>query len=515
LHVSAFYILPIPAIHLSDYLDNIFQISIVIFAALISYKVFSYEDSEAKKFFKNFNKTLASRNTTPKQKQGKLTHSTLTKEARLCVKLAWDDNIKVNEDDMNQKYITCELMESALILKLMGDSDKRKCVKLLAENIKLDLGSIPLNSKQVSIPLSKANLTFKLLSPFRREKVTVSLAEASIGKDLMPASEYVLYISSNDRKTTVSLTTSTLSCVSKYTKIDHLEVPLKCYATKTVSGNQGGVYCQLDHVISLSDEMSQKLITAWINETIEALKVPYSQVAIRASHCENGNNIHNFEIVGDTEIFKGKYNKNSKIRMTRQFIELRYTIEIQAGGVFTIECQNTHLIVKYENQVILSVPAAAKFTTVKLMARTTETTKIRYDHQIHDIKIGSNPASIKLVRDSQGQYKCVIHGKTEGYPYLSVTCGIETQITCVQEFSEDTTFEFEQNHLKVQYKDEDWVTLNVPYESDETHKLHLIPIKRECYSSYLYLPYSETLQSRDVFEEAGEAFGQVALSMPK
>ena len=65
LNVSAFYSLPIPAIELADYLENIFQISLVIFAALISYKILIQEDSEAKKFFKKFNKVF--KNDTPFQ----------------------------------------------------------------------------------------------------------------------------------------------------------------------------------------------------------------------------------------------------------------------------------------------------------------------------------------------------------------------------------------------------------------------------------------------------------------
>ena len=58
LNVAAFYILPIPAIELVDHLENIFQISLVIFAALISYKILIQEDSEAKKFFKKFHKVF-------------------------------------------------------------------------------------------------------------------------------------------------------------------------------------------------------------------------------------------------------------------------------------------------------------------------------------------------------------------------------------------------------------------------------------------------------------------------
>ena len=227
LHVSSFYILPIPAIQLTDYLDNIFQISIVIFAALISYKVFSHEDSEAKKFFKKFNETVASRNTKPIQKQGNLTKSVLTKESRLCVKLTWNnEDVKVIEAEMNRKNITVTLKETALILQLRGHKGTKKYIKLLAEDVTLDLGSTSLNKKQVCLPLSEVKSVFKYLSPFRSEQVTVALTEASIGHKLIPASEYMLQVNSNEGNTAVTMTRNLLSCISDNRNTYCLEIPL-------------------------------------------------------------------------------------------------------------------------------------------------------------------------------------------------------------------------------------------------------------------------------------------------
>ncbi len=55
LQIAAFYLLPFPSIRIVDYLDNIFQISLVIFGGLITYKVISGQDSDIKKFLKQFN----------------------------------------------------------------------------------------------------------------------------------------------------------------------------------------------------------------------------------------------------------------------------------------------------------------------------------------------------------------------------------------------------------------------------------------------------------------------------
>ena len=520
LHVLSFYILPIPAIQLTDYLDNIFQISIVIFAALISYKVFSHEDSEAKKFFKKFNETFASRNTKPSQKQELPTHSVLTKESRLCVNLTWNnEDVKVNEAEMNRKNITVKLKETALILQFIGHNNTKKYIKLLAEDVTLNLGSISQNKNQVNFPLSKAKLAFKYLSPFRNEQVTVALTEASIGRELIPASEYMLHIDSKGSNTAVWLITNPLSCISKDINIDCLEIPLQCYSSKTVPSNQGGVYCQLAHVISLSDETTcppQKIISAWIDEKIEQLLVPYSSVTIKVN-CD-GNSKY-FQINGKTEIVKEQLARNAKIRLMKQFVELRYSIKINAGEFeITKSDDNTRLIVKYSGHSLLSVPTSAKFTTVKLVTEARKAT-LRYEYHTEDIEVEHNSVSIKLLQDSKGHHYYSIDGNLPipiaRYPNFKVTCEEGTQITCLQQSSADTTFELTENYLEVQYEDESTVYLNVPYDSDEIYKLELLMVDRDYYSSYLYIPYPETLHSRDIFEKAGEAFGQVVLSMPK
>ena len=519
LHVSSFYILPIPAIQLTDYLDNIFQISIVIFAALISYKVFSHEDSEAKKFFIKFNETFASRNTKPIRKQELPTHSVLTKESRLCVKLKWkNEDVKVIEAKMNRKNITVKLKETALILQLRGHKGTIKYIKLLAEDVILDLGTMSQNKKQVYLPLSQVELVFKYLSPFGSEKVTVALTEASIGHKLIPASEYMLQINSNEGNTAVLLTRNLLSCISDNRNTYRLEIPLQCCSSKTISGNQGGVYCQLAHVISLSDETRdppQKIISAWIDEKIEQLLVPYSSVTIKVN-CD-GNSKY-FQIKGEKDILKKRLERNTKFRLTKQSVELRYSIKKGNDGEFEItkSDDNTCLIVNYRGQNVLSVPKTAKFTTVKLLT-TSKKVKIQYEnYPAEEVKVGHSSA-MKLCQGSGHCYYYSI-GDTEiliaRFPSFKLICKEGTQIS-LQQFSVDTTFELKRNHLDVQYRDENTVRLKVPYNSDKTYKLELVTMDQDHYSSYLYIPYPQTLQSRDVFEIAGEAFGRhVSLSMP-
>ena len=54
IEVAAFYVLPLPAVNLADYLENILQVSIVLVTALITYKIFD-KDSDATIFLKKFN----------------------------------------------------------------------------------------------------------------------------------------------------------------------------------------------------------------------------------------------------------------------------------------------------------------------------------------------------------------------------------------------------------------------------------------------------------------------------
>ncbi len=49
IQIAAFYLLPFPSIRLVDYLDYIFQVSVVIFGGLITYKVKSGQESDKDK----------------------------------------------------------------------------------------------------------------------------------------------------------------------------------------------------------------------------------------------------------------------------------------------------------------------------------------------------------------------------------------------------------------------------------------------------------------------------------
>ena len=261
LNVAAFYILPIPTVKLADYVDNIFQISLVIFAALISYKILSHKDSEAKRFFKKFNNVFQKDPQIPGSKDAQFKHKhdgvsfSEQKEATMWAKFVWN-NVEVSTSKM-KRNLTCPIIDHALIVQINGHNDEKK-FKIPADDVILELGSISAHKTQVRIPLHKTNLTFKLLSSNNTEKVVVPLTEATVGCESISASEYHLHIVLlNKDKPVASLIRNTLSCASEGIMLGHpdadkkLVIPFKCYNTNKQLRSQGGAYCQFDCFVSL------------------------------------------------------------------------------------------------------------------------------------------------------------------------------------------------------------------------------------------------------------------------
>ena len=78
---------------------------------------------------------------------------------------------------------------------------------------------------------------------------------------------------------------------------------------------------------------------------------------------------NNFYDIKLMEIFQYKCALNMEIELKRQFLELRYSISITNYPVqirHSAADQTALLEVVYMNEIVLSVPASAKFTTVKL-----------------------------------------------------------------------------------------------------------------------------------------------------
>ena len=521
LNVSAFYLLPIPTVKLADYVDNIFQISLVIFAALISYKILSHNDSEAKRFFKKFNNVFQKDPQIPGSKDTQFKHKhdgvrfSEQKEATMWAKFVWD-NVKVSKSKM-KRNLTCPIIDHALIVQINGHD--RKKFKIPADDVILELGSISAHKTQIRIPLHKANWTFRLLSSKKGEKVVVPLTEATIGS--ISVSEYDLHIVLlNEDKQVASLIRNTLSCANEGIMLGRpdadkkLVIPFKCYNTNKQLRSQGGVYCQFDCFVSLlnktNDLQTNSMIKAWNDEIIDQLVVPFSCLEINVNESPNGKT---FELGSGKIIFKDSCAENATIELKRQFMQLRYSIRVI--NPFTIRNSTsdevTYLKVEYMNETVLSVPTSRNFTSVSL----TTSNDIYINHRLIQ-NIRENPASIKFKSNRNGDSYEVgdIQFSTQHYPTLDVRAdkgGCE--IICLQQFSVDTTFMLSHGHITVQYEDNGRVEWKVPYLPVGMYKLELICMEQDDHSSYLYIPSSQSTQPQDVFENAGNTFGQIALSM--
>ena len=64
---AAFVIVPLPTISLTEYLQNVIQVFVVVFATLVSYKIFVVHQSEFYSFFKSFNRKYIKK----REKQGR------------------------------------------------------------------------------------------------------------------------------------------------------------------------------------------------------------------------------------------------------------------------------------------------------------------------------------------------------------------------------------------------------------------------------------------------------------
>ena len=524
LNVSAFYSLPIPALELADYLENIFKISLVIFAALISYKILIQEDSEAKRFFKKFNEVF--KNDTPYQalkvdtqsKQDSNNFGHDEKEARIYAKFVWG-KVKISDPTLDRRYITCEIEDATLIVQLKGHENSQKRVKIQVEDINLNLGFISFETEQVRIPLSEAKLSFKLVSSNGNEKVIVPLTKACIGYNSVPASECELHILCKEREPVVSLTRAALSCVNEGINICKpnqfiiLKVPLKCYITKTRSGRPGEVYCLLDHFVSVVGKTGRAAnnLIAWDSEKIEQLILPYSCVYIRTLCEDNNNNFYDFKLMGKKEVFHARCVFNMKIELKRQFLELRYSILLSENN-YPVEIKHNtlgdvaYLEVVYSEETVFSVPALAKFTTVMLTRSWNN--RIRYGN--NQINVVGNHALIKLVPGDEEHYE--IGNECIEMPDTISLSSTEqgTKLVLSQMFGADTTLKVTQEKVEVNYKDEGTVKLNIKH--DQAYQLELRKIEQDKYPSYLSIPNSEPAPT-DVFEKAGAAFGEIALAM--
>ncbi len=119
--VTAFWSLPIPALELAVYLENILEIILVFAASLISYKIFSFKQSDAYKFLKKFNECFKDSNDTS-QAASLRPHSDGTNERSSVSDKASDENINCDSSDSEEETFEKSGEKVGKLCKIVQDN---------------------------------------------------------------------------------------------------------------------------------------------------------------------------------------------------------------------------------------------------------------------------------------------------------------------------------------------------------------------------------------------------------
>ena len=239
-----------------------------------------------------------------------------------------------------------------------------------------------------------------------------------------------------------------------------------------------------------TDQAANNLI-AWNSEKIEQQILPYSHANIEITPQSK---FYDFKLMGkNTEIYQHRCAFNMEIEMKRQFLELIYSITIANDPLqvrHSTTDETTYLEVVYMDEVVISVPALAKFTMVMLTRY--RSNRIRYDD--NQIDVVGDHASIQYVPGDEEYYQIgeeTISTATSTSLLISAENG--TKLILSQKFDADTTFKVTQNHVEVIYEDEGTVKLkllpNLTYQ-----KLELRKIEQDEYPSYLHIDSNQCQQ---------------------
>ncbi len=509
--IAAFYIIPIPAIHLADYLDNVFQISLVILAALISYKILSTEDSDASKFFKQFNK--AKKDTMPSKKL--LPYKSLKLDAKITAEYCrreWS-----TKKEHNQLYLFTELYKYNLLVPLPGRDDK-KYVTVPVSDVSLTCGPLPLECEEVHYPLTDTKLSFKVLSS--NKSVSVSLKEATLGKSLTNCE--LRFIRQNNRGFYLgTFFRSMIQCDGKdiITEPTAITITIPCFITKNVLINSTqGTYCRFDNSFNIAVVIpsQRKYIRNDCYKVQSPTIIPGDSASVKI--VVRNSPIIGYNIsIGDDKILNYHFCRmDVPMELERYCISVYYSFLMNQSDM---DLQTTringhsHLLVRSANREILSIPAShiqnecASVLLIRANSnlRSTITKFTLHYSQIYqvfrfcsdvpdqnnDIDIGNNVTTLQLQN-----FKLVFIQKRSSKTKLRVTNNQGGQ---------------EPNILEVVFCiDDGECKLNVPVPTNSD--IHSLELKGQDLankvSSFLYFPRENPQETPDELEDAGLTCGE-------
>ncbi len=518
--IAAFYIIPIPAIHLADYLDNVFQISLVILAALISYKILSTEDSDASKFFKQFNK--AKKDTMPSKKLWP--YKSLKLDAKITAEYCrreWS-----TKKEHNQLYLFTELKKYNLLVSLPGRDDK-KYVTVPVSDVTLTCGPLPLECEEVHYPLTDTMLSFKVLN--YNKSVSVSLREATLGKSLTNCE--LRFIRQNNTGSYLgTLFRSMIQCDTKdiIAEPTVISITIPCCITKNdLINSTQGMYCRFDNSFNITVVIpsQRKYIRNDCYKVQSLTIIPGDSASVKIV-------VRNPPIIGySISIGADKILTYHFCRMDVPMELERYCISVYYSFLMNqsdMDLQTTringhsHLLVRNANREILSIPAShiqnecasvllransnlgstittnqyqAKSFNEKFTLHYSPTYQFRFCSDVPDqnnnIDIGDNVTTLQLQN-----FKLVFTQIRSSKTKLRVTNNQGGQ---------------EPNILEVVFSiDDGECKLNVPVPTNSD--IHSLELKGQDLAnkvpSFLYFPRENPQEAPDEFEDAGLACGE-------
>ena len=533
LQVASFYTLPIPAIKLADYLDNVFQISLVILAALISYKIISTEDSEASKFFKKFNKAYKA--TLPSQNSSVM--KSLKLEAKLSAKFSYDQ-ITVSTSQKNQRIATAKLTNTTLLVRIRPDHEKYIIVP--TSEVSLEFATFTAVEKEVYVSLASAKLSFKLLSAFKPNCVTVSLKEASL--DGESVSNFELRLFTDDNQYGAILAKSSILCDTDDI-IEHfdktLSVFIPCHIAKRfISQCNEGAFCRFDNSLNVTVR-NYSMFKTWDGKVIGQTLLPLTNASIDIEKNEQG---HEYYLkIGNGNILCSHFCGTAvPIKVKRHNITLKYSLAINDGSIkLSFETRDGHdyMIVDHYETERLSVPTAhlrSEFVVIKMevgqQTRWPTSSTISFDNntniQLKDdliIRYGGQVNRVHRVRFCTQDNTEILSRRFQiGNPQVITLKNI--CLICIQRNNGDSDLEVQNIvpngplrflHVKLK-KDNVNTKIKLPFPLSNEHKLDLVTKDLENRaSSFLFFPNTQSSLTQDEFETAGVTCGEVALTFSR
>ncbi len=217
LHVAAFFILPIPSVSLADYLENIVQISLVMIASLITYKILSFHESDSSKILKQLTRTneLLTKLNMPSLSPSLEVEASQSESLKAFLKFNSEhisNNIQIDWSSKNTKTAIITLEKAKLFICLPDREEQQKKIKVLTSHVKLHTPPFWEWKTEVHTQLDNAMLELKLEGGRSDVKIFLKGVTLTVGDKTYPTSEIDLRLDFTKETGPVTFAKSKIMC---------------------------------------------------------------------------------------------------------------------------------------------------------------------------------------------------------------------------------------------------------------------------------------------------------------